>query len=402
MSDHAVPKGVSLETLMEILSGWAAVGGARESHYTVDVENHTGIRDVVGRQNAFFEELGLLEPDGQKHRLTETGAGVAGPLVVANEKRAAEVIRPVLESWPPTEEIRGLVRENPMTEEELVPLIAAATGQDSETSRIRTGVRTVLELLEWADLLEQNDEGRYCTPESDITSSASTTETEATVIDDAQTASEPKASPEAVFDADLQAATEEADPSEPSAGIDSESSSRTDAADETQPEDTVPSADIDGVGVAVDPEGIKHTESERSVTSESPETEAPSEATETENEPKENAELPDSGVTLDLHVESGVEVDIDTDPATGAIAIRTAAASPLDSTAESETDTEGADENVDQEPANAETEVSLEELIEAGLPSEGSHTLTLNVDADPDDLESLIRGVKHGLAKDET
>lgn len=400
MSDHAVPKGVSLETLMEILSGWAAVGGARESHYTVDVEDHTGIRDAVGRQNAFFEELGLLEPDGQKHRLTETGAGVAGPLVVADEKRAVEVIRPVLKSWPPTEEIRGLVRGNPMTEEELVPLIAAATGQDSETSRIHTGIRTVLELLEWADLLEQNDEGLYCTPESDITSSVPTTETEATVKDGEQTASEPEARPEAVLDADLQAATEAADPSEPSAGIDSESSSSTDADDDTQPEATVPSADIDGV--AVDPEGIKHTESERSMTTESPETEALSEATETENEPKENVELPDSGVTLDLHVESGVEVDIDTDPATGAIAIRTAAAGPLDSTAESETETEGADENIDQEPANAKSEVPLEELIEAGLPSEGSHTLTLNVDADPDDLESLVRGIKHGLAKDET
>ncbi|MFC6989434.1 hypothetical protein ACFQJD_13300 [Haloplanus sp. GCM10025708] len=164
MPAYHVPKGVSLDTLKEILVGWSAVGAAAEPRYTSAVEDETGVSDAVGRQNRFLEQVDILESEGQKHRLTGIGQALAGALAAGDEERAKARARELLEDWPPTEEIRGLVRENPTAEETLVPLVAAVTGQDVDASRIRSGITTLLDLYEWAGLLERDERERYVLP----------------------------------------------------------------------------------------------------------------------------------------------------------------------------------------------------------------------------------------------
>ncbi len=163
--NYHVPKGVSLETLFEILSGWSAVGAAAEPQYTADVEELTEIADAVRRQTRFLEDVGVLEPEGQKHRLTDRGEALASALAIDEPQRAREAAREVLSDWRLTDEIRGVVRENPVPEDELVDLVATLADEDVDSSRVRSGVSTLLELLEWADLLERDASGRYRLPD---------------------------------------------------------------------------------------------------------------------------------------------------------------------------------------------------------------------------------------------
>lgn len=129
------------------------------------VEEETGIADTVGRKTRFLEEVGLLEPEGQKHRLTETGDEIARALGAGRDDVARERLRSTLVDWPVTEEVRGVVRENPLPEAELVPVIAAAMEQDPDSARVRSGITTLLELFEWTDLLASDEEGCYRIPE---------------------------------------------------------------------------------------------------------------------------------------------------------------------------------------------------------------------------------------------
>ncbi|WP_218779108.1 hypothetical protein, partial [Halobacterium hubeiense] len=167
MATHHIPKGVSLDTLREIIAGWDAVGAAAEPKYTTAVEEATDISDAVGRQTRFLEDVGVLTGEGQQHRLTDRGQALAGALAVDDEERASGRARELLADWPVTEELRGIVRGNPSTEDELVPLVAAITGHDPEASRVRSGITTLLELYDWVGLLDRDEDGTYRLPEGE-------------------------------------------------------------------------------------------------------------------------------------------------------------------------------------------------------------------------------------------
>ena len=167
MSEHDIPKGVDLETLREVLVGWYEVGAAEEPTYTADVEEVTSVADVVGRQTRFLEEIGVLDPRKQKHELTDAGETLTSALADGDEERARRVATELLGDWALTEEVRGVIAENPMPEARLVPLVAELAGQDLETSRVETGLTTLLEFYDWAGLLDSDEEGRYRLPAAD-------------------------------------------------------------------------------------------------------------------------------------------------------------------------------------------------------------------------------------------
>ncbi|MFD1525077.1 hypothetical protein, partial [Halolamina salina] len=165
MSEHNIPKGVNLDTLKEILAGWAKAGADEEPRYTSAVEEYTGVSDVVGRQTRFLEELGVLEPHRQKHRLTGAGAALADALAAGDDERAREEARELLANWPLTDDLRGVLAENPTDEETLVPILADLTEQDVDATRVEPGLSTLLDAYEWTGLLDRDDEGRYRLPE---------------------------------------------------------------------------------------------------------------------------------------------------------------------------------------------------------------------------------------------
>jgi hypothetical protein len=90
MTDHYIPKGVNLDTLVEIVAGWDAVEAASEPQHTSADEGATGITDAVALLTRFLEAVDILEAEGQKHRLTERGATLASALA-ADETEQARV-----------------------------------------------------------------------------------------------------------------------------------------------------------------------------------------------------------------------------------------------------------------------------------------------------------------------
>ncbi|WP_435116354.1 hypothetical protein [Halolamina sp. C58] len=167
MAEHHIPKGVSLDTLKEILAGWTKAGADEEPQYTSAVEERTSVSDAVGRQTRFLEELGVLEPHRQKHRLTGAGAALADALAAGDDERAREEARELLADWPLTDELRGVLAENPTDEEMLLPILADLTEQDIDAARVEPGLSTLLDAYEWAGLLDRDDEGRYRLPVTD-------------------------------------------------------------------------------------------------------------------------------------------------------------------------------------------------------------------------------------------
>ncbi|MFB6121211.1 MAG: hypothetical protein ABEJ68_08870 [Halobacteriaceae archaeon] len=165
MTERPIPKGVSPETFREVVAGWAAVGADEEPRYTADVEEETGISDAVGRQTRFLESLGVLGRDGQRHRLTDAGAEFARALDEGETDRARESLRDLLADWPVTEDVRGLLRGNPTDREQLVRHLAVLTEQDRDESRVSSGLGTLLDLYDWAGVLERDDADRYRLPE---------------------------------------------------------------------------------------------------------------------------------------------------------------------------------------------------------------------------------------------
>lgn len=165
MTRHPVPKGVSLDTLREIIVGWAAVGAAVEPCNTADVADATDIADTVGRQTRFLEAVGLLERCGQQHRLTDDGQTVAGALMADDEAVAVDRFRAVLSDWALTTAVRGVLRDNAMAADSLVPVVAALAGVDADSDRISSGLTTLLDLYEWTGVLDCDADGRYHLPD---------------------------------------------------------------------------------------------------------------------------------------------------------------------------------------------------------------------------------------------
>ena len=159
MEESALPKGVGHETLLEVVAGWHAVGAAEEPAQTAEVAEETGITDAVGRQTRFLESLGVLESEGQRHRLTDEGASLADALDDGRGAEARTHARDLFEAWPLTDRVVGLVRGNPLPEETLVRQVTALAGVAPERSRHRTGARALVEALAWAGLLDWTPEG---------------------------------------------------------------------------------------------------------------------------------------------------------------------------------------------------------------------------------------------------
>jgi len=153
MPEHPLPKGVRFERLREILVGWADAGAVTTPRYTSDVEDVVDVSDAVGRQTRFLEAIGVLVPDGQRHRLTPEGAALAAALAADDEDAARERLRERLDGWALTDAVRDAA---PASEDDLEAAIADAAGRDLDTSRVRTGVETLLDCYAWAGLVERD------------------------------------------------------------------------------------------------------------------------------------------------------------------------------------------------------------------------------------------------------
>jgi hypothetical protein len=161
MVEYHIPKGVSRGTLLDVIVGWYDAGAAGGPVNTADAAEACGHPDATGRQTKFLESVGVLAAAGRDHELTAQGADLAASLAAGEERAARTAFRELLSGWPLASALVGVVDERPLPEAELVEHAAAISGADLESDRERTGLRTLVSLLVWADALGRTPEGRY-------------------------------------------------------------------------------------------------------------------------------------------------------------------------------------------------------------------------------------------------
>jgi hypothetical protein len=160
MSETSIPKGVSRETLLDIVCGWYEAGANDGPVNTADVEAATGHPDAVSRQTGFLEAVGVLTEVGQRHELTPTGARLARALLEDDRPAARDTVGDLLSEWSFTTRVTDLTAGRPLSEAALLAEVAHDAGHEPE-GRARTGLTTLLDLWVWSGVLARTDEGRY-------------------------------------------------------------------------------------------------------------------------------------------------------------------------------------------------------------------------------------------------
>jgi hypothetical protein len=160
--DTPIPRGVSRETLFEIVAGWYEAGADSEPVHTGTVAERTGHPDATARQTRFLESVGVLEPaQNQQHRLTDRGTALAAALAGDDTDRARERAYGLLAGRPLTARARDLLRGDPLGEDDLIERLTAFTDADLNRSRDRVGLRTLVDCLTWAGVLDRTEDGRH-------------------------------------------------------------------------------------------------------------------------------------------------------------------------------------------------------------------------------------------------
>lgn len=155
-----LPTGVTLETLLDVVAGWQMAGGDQAPRQADAVAQVTGHFGNVDPQTPFLESLGVLVPDGTGHRLTAMGSDLAGALASGDPEWARNVARDALVEDEVARDVLGLLRENPLAPERLVPLVATLTGRTPGSESDHADVTTFLHVLEWVGLLSHDRNGR--------------------------------------------------------------------------------------------------------------------------------------------------------------------------------------------------------------------------------------------------
>lgn len=156
MAEYDVPSRISAEQLLDVIRGYYAKNAHEEPVSTGEVEDITQLTDKVGRQTKFLHNIGILESRGHKRELTEEGAVIGKALFEQNEKQAKTQLHTLLSEWTASDELMPFIQmQNPGREEVLDYLEPENASSDSR------GLDALLDLYEWASVVEQDEEGLY-------------------------------------------------------------------------------------------------------------------------------------------------------------------------------------------------------------------------------------------------
>ena len=167
MTELHVPKGVSRETLLDVIRGWHEAGADAEPVNTATVADSLDLADSVSRQTRFLESVGVLETHDQQHRLTESGAALGRALAEADTPGAVERFGSLLAEWSLSETLRAALAGRSLSEAAVVAELSDAVGEEP-AGRVRTGLTTLLDCYVWTGLIER-DGDRYRLPDDSTT-----------------------------------------------------------------------------------------------------------------------------------------------------------------------------------------------------------------------------------------
>lgn len=156
MTEYEIPKRASRDQLLSILKAYYLEGAHNDAVTTSAVENTLGTSDIVGRQTAFLTEIGILEKEGTKRRLTETGEKISEAIMAENDELAKSLFATNLQDWEFVVDITKFVqmRDDGASRDSLAEFLDA-----NASSSDRTGINSLIDILTWSGVLEKAEDG---------------------------------------------------------------------------------------------------------------------------------------------------------------------------------------------------------------------------------------------------
>jgi len=156
----AVPYAISLRGLLEVISAWNRARAYDESLSAQEVADRASYKTkTVTRQSPFLCQIGILEREGQKYRLSPVGRRVAK---LADHSQEAEFKDAMRELLLHCRELRlvleFLSKDSQVTKEQLVTRIIMHSDRPSDDHNARTGATALVDLLEEVGLIRLDEE----------------------------------------------------------------------------------------------------------------------------------------------------------------------------------------------------------------------------------------------------
>lgn len=151
-----------MASLKEVLAGYdkiSDVGDEISDEEVAEVRNPS--KDLARRQKKFFNDIGILNKDGKSYHLTEQGQKLGKFIRFNQDSDAKPVLQNLLLDWEPTDEILSYIDSSGIEEDELRNKIGFVTSTELSTRRKKTGAEAIVDLLEWTEIIAQNDQGTY-------------------------------------------------------------------------------------------------------------------------------------------------------------------------------------------------------------------------------------------------
>ena len=157
----AVPYAISLSGLLEVISAWNRARAYEEPLSAQEVAERASYkRKTVTRQSPFLCQIGILEREGQRYRLSPIGRRVARLVDHSQDEEFKDAIRELLLECRELRSILDFIpKGSEVTKEQLITRVIMHSDRPSADHNARTGANALVDLLEEVGMIHI-DEGR--------------------------------------------------------------------------------------------------------------------------------------------------------------------------------------------------------------------------------------------------
>lgn len=157
MGNYAIPKRLSFDKTKKVLKGWYLSDADKEPVSSSKVKDRTGINEA-SRLNNFFVETDILDKDGRSYTLTPDGEELTKAISRNNEEKAKSLLGERIKESAAVDELLSYIEINePLEKSEIKSYLVELVNADN--SGQKTGVNTLIEMIEWSELIEKTDGG---------------------------------------------------------------------------------------------------------------------------------------------------------------------------------------------------------------------------------------------------
>jgi hypothetical protein len=167
MDKMALPYGVSLSGLLDVLIAWNRARGYESACTTKEVAawissdaKPESKAKVVSNQSSFLTQIGILKKEGKQSRLTEIGYKTVRMIDYRQDEKFNEILRGLLLKWteghPLLEYLFYIEQE---TKENMIRRVVEDSGKSMKTTNAVMGATTLIELLEQVQIVSISPDG---------------------------------------------------------------------------------------------------------------------------------------------------------------------------------------------------------------------------------------------------